>query len=112
MGTKLADAEVKRFADGEVSVKVLESLNGKHCYIVQPTGPPVNDNLVELILMVSTCKRNGAASVTCVVPYYGYARSDRKSQFTMPISASDVAYILEKMGVSRIVTVDIHAAQI
>ena len=78
LGVNLAKSEVKRFADGETSVKVLDNVNGKHVYIVQPTCPPVNDHLMELILTISACKRAGAATVTCIIPYYGYARQDRK----------------------------------
>lgn len=76
----LGKSETKRFADGESFVRVYENVNGKHVYIVQSTSPPVNENLMELILTISACKRAGAASVTCIVPYYGYARQDRKFQ--------------------------------
>lgn len=105
--------EVKRFADGESSVKVLQNVTGRNVYIVQSTCPPsVNDSLMELILMVSACKRGGANSVTVVVPYYGYARQDRKFQGAVtPISGADVAQILEATGVNRIVSVDLHVSQ-
>lgn len=73
-----AKTDTKRFADGETSVRVYDNVNGKHVYIVQSTCPPVNDSLMELILTISACRRSGAASVTCIVPYYGYARQDRK----------------------------------
>lgn len=74
LGASLAKSEVKRFADGETSVKVIDNVNGKNVYIVQPTCPPVNEHLMELLLTISACKRAGAASVTCIIPYYGYAR--------------------------------------
>jgi ribose-phosphate pyrophosphokinase len=78
LGASLAKSEVRRFADGETSIKISDNVNGKHIYIVQPTCPPVNDSLMELLLTISACKRAGAATVTCIVPYYGYARQDRK----------------------------------
>ena len=74
LGAKLASSKVLRFADGETFVRVYDNVNGKHVYIVQPTCPPVNDHLMELVLSISACRRAGAASVTCVIPYYGYAR--------------------------------------
>ena len=84
-------------------------MSGKHCYIVQPTSRPVNDNLMQLILMVSACKRSGAASVTVVVPYFGYARQDRRfKNQAVPISSADVSQILEHVGANRIISVDLH----
>lgn len=80
LGTKLAESKTQRFADGETLVRVFDNVNGKHVYIVQPTCPPVNDSLMELILTISAVKRAGAASVTLLMPYYGYARQDRKFQ--------------------------------
>jgi ribose-phosphate pyrophosphokinase len=74
LGTKLAQTRIQRFADGETFVRVIDNVNGKNVYIVQATCPPVNDNLMELILLISACKRAGASKVTCVIPYYGYAR--------------------------------------
>jgi len=85
---------------------------GRDCYIVQPTQRPVNDNLMELIFMVSACKRAGARSVTVVTPYFGYARQDRRfNNQAVPVSSADVTQILEKMGVNRIITVDMHCLQ-
>lgn len=87
-------------------------MNRKHCYIVQPTCRPVNDSLMQLVLMVSACKRSGATSVTVVMPYFGYARQDRRfGNKAVPISSADVAQMLEHAGVDRIVTVDLHALQ-
>jgi len=87
-------------------------LRGKDVVIIQSTCHPVNDNLVELLLMITTAKRQGAATVTCVIPYFGYCRQDRKTQPGTPISASDVASWIEASGANRIITVDLHAGQI
>ena len=93
LGVDLAKGSVKKFADGETAVSFnAKDVSGKHCYIVQPTSRPVNDNLMQLILMVSACKRSGAASVTVVVPYFGYARQDRRfKNQAVPISSADVS---------------------
>ena len=112
MGTNLGKIALGRFADGEVSLRILESLRGKDVYIVQPTSPPVNENLMELLLMISTCRRASAKRITAVVPYYGYARQDRKMNSRVPISAADVARLIETMGVDRVVAVDLHCGQI
>jgi len=80
-----------KFADGESHVRIFDNVNGKHVYIIQPTCPPVNENVMELILTVSAAKRAGAASVTVISPYYGYARQDRRHYWNVPISGSDVA---------------------
>ena len=102
-----------RFADGEVSVDFKAKAFGhKHCFIIQPTCSPVNDNLMELYLMISACKRAQAKSVTVLMPYYGYARADRKFNDTAnPISAANVAGMLEFIGVDKIFTVDLHSLQ-
>lgn len=106
----LCNIDLKRFADGETSIHIKDQVKGKHVYIVQSTSKPVNDNVMELFLLVSACKRGGAQSVTCAIPYYGYARQERKHHnWTVPISASDVAQILEFLGVDRILTLDLHA---
>ena len=112
MGTNLGKIALGRFADGEVSLRILESLRGKDVYIVQPTSPPVNEHLMELLLMISTCRRASAKRITAVVPYYGYARQDRKMNSRVPISAADVARLIETMGVDRVVAVDLHCGQI
>lgn len=112
LNRKLGHMKVGRFADGEVNVQVYETVRGKDIYIVQPTCQPVNESLMELFLMVSTMRRASARKITVVIPYYGYARQDRKMTARVPISAADVARLLEAMGVDRVVAVDLHCGQI
>jgi len=112
LGISLGKINVARFADGEVNVVVNDNVRGKDVYIVQPTSPPVNETLMELLLMVSTMRRASARKITTIIPYYGYARQDRKMQARVPISAADVARLLEAMGVDRVVAVDLHCGQI
>lgn len=108
----LSPVTVKRFSDGEISVQIAESVRGKDVYIVQPTCAPANANLMELLIMVDALKRSSAKSITAVVPYYGYARQDRKAAPRVPISAKLVANLMETAGITRMVTVDLHASQI
>lgn len=112
LGHKLGEAKISRFADGECNIQIYESIRGKDIYIIQPTCPPVNENLVELMLMISTFKRTSASKITAIIPYYGYGRADRKMNSRVPISAADTAKLLETMGVDRVMAVDLHAGQI
>lgn len=110
LGIKVAEP-VTRFVDGEVRVKGLPNLRGRSVFIIQPTAPPVNDSVMELVLMVDAARRASAKEITAVIPYFGYARQDRKEQPRVPISASVVANIIVAAGASRILTVDIHTEQ-
>eukprot|EP01029_Cantina_marsupialis_P022130 TRINITY_DN5387_c0_g3_i1.p1 TRINITY_DN5387_c0_g3~~TRINITY_DN5387_c0_g3_i1.p1 ORF type:complete len:413 (-),score=132.11 TRINITY_DN5387_c0_g3_i1:275-1513(-) len=112
LGKQLGNIQVSRFADGEVNVRIHENIRGKDVYIIQPTCPPVNEHLMELLLMVSTMRRASANKITVIIPYYGYARQDRKMTARVPISAADTARLLEAMGVDRVVAVDLHCGQI
>jgi ribose-phosphate pyrophosphokinase len=108
----LGDVEVSRFSDGEVFVQVNENVRGTDVFVVQPTCPPVNDALMELLIMTDAFKRSSAHRITAVLPYYGYARQDRKVQGRMPISAKLVADLMEAAGVDRVLALDLHAGQI
>uniref|UniRef100_A0A7S2CKJ3 ribose-phosphate diphosphokinase n=1 Tax=Octactis speculum TaxID=3111310 RepID=A0A7S2CKJ3_9STRA len=112
IGVPLTEAKIERFNDGEVSIQIMENVRGSDVFIVQPTSPPVNDNLMELLLLISAARRASAARVSAIVPYYGYARQDRKDRARVPISAADVARMLEAMGVDRVCCVDLHCGQI
>ena len=108
----LSEAEVKRFSDGEISVQIAESVRGRDVFIVQSTGAPSNDNLMELLIMTDALRRSSANSITAVVPYFGYARQDRKAAPRVPITAKLVANLYETAGIDRVVTIDLHAGQI
>ncbi|CAA6821803.1 MAG: Ribose-phosphate pyrophosphokinase (EC [uncultured Sulfurovum sp.] len=108
----LSEATINRFSDGEISVQISESVRGKDVFIIQPTSAPANANLMELLIMTDALKRSSAKSITAVVPYYGYARQDRKAAPRVPITAKLVANLIETAGITRMVTVDLHASQI
>jgi ribose-phosphate pyrophosphokinase len=108
----LSKAEVKRFSDGEISVQISESVRGRDVFIIQSTGAPSNDNLMELLIMTDALRRSSADSITAVVPYFGYARQDRKAAPRVPITARLVADMYETAGIDRVVTIDLHAGQI
>jgi ribose-phosphate pyrophosphokinase len=111
--TKLGDAEVARFSDGECKVELMENVRGCDVFIVQPTCPPTNDTLIELLVMVDALRRASAARITAVVPYFGYARQDRRPRATRsPITAKLVANMISSAGVNRLVTIDLHANQV
>ena len=112
LGIPVGKSEVTSFSDGEVAVSLHESVRGSECFIVQSTCAPVNDNLMELLIMIDAMKRASAASITAVIPYLGYARQDRKAKARDPISAKLVADLITTAGADRVLTMDLHAAQI
>jgi len=112
LGIPLGKATVGRFNDGECNIQLGENVRNTHVFLVQSTCPPVNDAMMELFLMVRCFRRASARTVTAIVPYYGYARQDRKTTARVPISASDVAMLLEAAGVDRMLSVDLHCGQI
>ena len=113
LGFPLGKLQVGRFSDGEITAEVLENVRGRDVFIVQPTCPPVNDNLLELLVMVDALRRASAARITAVIPYYGYARQDRRPRAQrVAISAKLVANMITHAGVDRVLTVDLHADQI
>ena len=111
MGIELADCRFSTFPDGEFHCKI-QDVRGRDVFIVQPTCPQVNDNLMELLIMIDTCLRASAERITAVVPYYGYARQDRKDEGRVPITAKLVANMITRAGADRVLTMDLHAAQI
>src|SRR5690348_17463275 len=112
IGVPLGKAEVGRFSDGEVQVEITENVRGGDVFVVQLTSTPTNDHLMELLLMLDAFKRASARRITAVVPYYGYARQDRKVSPRVPISAKLIADLITTAGASRVLTVDLHAGQI
>ena len=108
----VSDAEVTRFSDGEIYVQVNENVRGADVFLIQPTSPPANDTLMELLIMVDAMRRASARRITAVLPYYSYARQDRKVQPRVPITAKLVADLLEAAGIDRLLTLDLHAGQI
>ena len=112
IGTQLGNAEVKSFADGEVSVSIYETVRGSDVFVVQSTCKPVNDSLMELLIMIDALRRASAGRITAVIPYFGYARQDRKAKARDPISAKLVANMITAAGADRVLTMDIHANQI
>lgn len=112
IGAPLGDATVTSFPDGETFVKINENIRGRDVFIVQPTCPPTNQNLMELLIMVDAARRASAARITAVIPFFGYARQDRKDQPRVPITAKLVANLLTAAGVNRLLTMDLHAQQV
>ena len=110
--TVVSDAEIGKFSDGEINVTLPKTVRGKDVFIVQSTSAPVNDNLMELLIMIDACKRASAGRITAVMPYFGYARQDRKARPRDPITAKLVADMLTSAGADRVLTIDLHAAQI
>ncbi len=112
IGIRLGEAEVKRFSDGEIQVEISENVRGKYVYVLQSTCAPVNDHVVELLLMIDAFKRASAQRITAVIPYYGYARQDKKVAPRVPISAKLMADLITTAGADRVITMDLHAGQI
>ena len=112
MNSRLAPARVARFPDGEIDVRIDDNVRGSDVFLVQSTSPPVNDNLMELLILIDAARRASAARITAVIPYFGYARKDRKDEGRVPITAKLVANLLTEAGADRVLTVDLHAAQI
>ena len=112
VGVELGKSSVTQFSDGEIQVNIEESIRGCHVYVVQSTSSPVNDNLMELLIMIDALKRASAKTINVVMPYYGYARQDRKARAREPITAKLVANMIEKAGATRLLTLDLHASQI
>src|SRR5271170_7173997 len=112
LNVPLGDVMVGRFAEGEIRVKVNEDVRGRDIFIIQPTCPPVNDNVMELLIMIDAFRRASARRITAVLPYYGYARQDRKDQPRVPITAKLMANIITTAGADRVLAMDLHAQQI
>ncbi|GAA7429726.1 ribose-phosphate pyrophosphokinase [Helicobacter pylori] len=112
LGIPLSKAVIGKFSDGEINIQISESVRGKDIFIIQPTCVPVNDNLMELLVMVDALRRSSANSITAVLPYFGYARQDRKAAPRVPITAKMVANLMQEVGIERIITMDLHAGQI
>lgn len=112
VGIELGKCSVKRFSDGEIQINIEESIRGCDVFIIQPTSYPVNLHLMELLIMIDACKRASAATINIVVPYYGYARQDRKARSREPITAKLVANLIETAGATRMIALDLHAPQI
>ncbi|THU57440.1 hypothetical protein C4D60_Mb03t03550 [Musa balbisiana] len=111
MGMELGKINIKRFADGEVYVQLQESVRGCHVFLVQPTCPPTNENLMELLIMIDACRRASARSITAIIPYFGYGRADRKTKERESIAAKLVANLITEAGANRVVSIDFHSGQ-
>lgn len=112
IGVPLAECEVNRFADGEINIQMKETVRGHDVFVIQPTSNPVNENLMELLIMCDALKRASAKSINLIIPYYGYSRQDRKSRSREPITAKLVADLLQAAGATRVLAIDLHAPQI
>jgi len=111
MSVNLVDARIERFNDQEIFVEVYENVRGEDMYVIQPTSNPANDNLMELLIIADTLRRSSANRITAVIPYFGYARQDRRSKARTPISAKLVANLITEAGFDRVLTLDLHAAR-
>jgi ribose-phosphate pyrophosphokinase len=112
LGLDPGKVEISRFPDGEIDMKIMEDVRGADVYVIQPTCPPVNENLMELLILIDCLRRASAERITAVIPYFGYARQDRKAEGRVPISAKLVANIITAAGATRALAIDLHAAQL
>ncbi len=112
LGLSVGESQVTTFSDGEIAVNIGETVRGLDVFVIQPTSAPVNNNLMELLIMIDALKRASAGRITAVIPYYGYARQDRKAKARDPITAKLVADLITAAGADRVLTMDLHAAQI
>src|SRR5438132_3259630 len=112
LGSPLTPCRIDRFPDGEIAVQLLAPVRRKEVFLVQPTSPPVNDHLIELLAVADACRRASAAHITAVVPYYGYGRADKRHGRREPITARMVTDLLETVGIDHVVTMDLHTPQI
>ena len=112
LNVNVVNSNAKKFSDGEISIQIDESVRGKDVFIIQPTSAPANDTLMELLIITDALKRSSAKSINAIIPYFGYARQDRKAAPRVPITAKLVANLIETSGIDRVVTMDLHAGQI
>ncbi len=112
MNCELGKCTISRFSDGEIQIHVGESVRGKEIFLIQSTSDPINENLMELLILIDALKRASAGTINCLIPYFGYARQDRKARSREPITAKLVANLLEKAGANRVITMDLHSAQL
>src|SRR5262252_4079663 len=112
LGVPLGEIALGRFPDGEISCKINEDVRGRDVFLIQPTCPPVNENIMQLLVMIDSCLRASAERITAVIPYFGYARQDRKDEGRVPITAKLVANLITRAGANRVLAMDLHAAQI
>src|SRR5213078_414886 len=112
LGVPLGDIGLGKFPDGEISCKINEDIRGRDVFLIQPTCPPVNENILQLLIMIDSALRASAERITAVIPYFGYARQDRKDEGRVPITAKLVANLITRAGANRVLTMDLHAAQI
>ena len=112
LGIRLGACRIERFPDGEVAAELQQSVRGRHVFIVQPTSPPVNDHFVELLVVADACRRADADRITAIVPYFAYARSDKRSGRRVPVTARAVADMIQSIGIDHVVTLDAHTPQI
>lgn len=112
LGIEISETKIGHFSDGEIQVKIIDNVRGADCYVIQPTCTPVNENIMQLLILADALKRASAKRITAVIPYYGYARQDRKAEPRVPITSKLIANLITASGIDRILTMDLHAGQI